>query len=251
MLGVENQADASRAMSYYGKYPGIVVENAAADEAAHRGDLTVDVSGLLEESPDGGVRPMRVVAKPSFLPGFFFIPEKEAQVWIEFVAGDVNSPIWTGVWYPADAAPLRADEEAPTEAHKVIRTPSGHVLELDDENGKIIVLDKNENRITLDENGIIIADKYDNQIVMDSNGVLVVDGSGNEVSMQSSGVVVKSDSIKLGSDSAAEPLLLGTQWQTLFNNHMHIGNMGAPTSPPAGTGTMSVGAELSLKHNTE
>lgn len=237
---------------YYGKYPGLVFENTAPDGEAHRGELVVDVPGILEETPDGsGQRPIRVVAKPCFPSGFFFVPEAGAQVWVEFVAGDINFPIWTGAWYPEGAVPQTTDGEGPTEFQKVIRTASGHVMELDDDDSKIVILDSNGNRATLDDQGITITDKADNQIIMDSSGVRVVDKSSNEIIMASGGVTVKSNAIKLGSDMAVEPLVLGNQWMQLFNMHVHIGNMGAPTSPPAAAGTPATPAHLSAKHKTE
>ena len=44
-------------------------------------------------------------------------------------------------------------------------------------------------------------------------------------------VVNHSDAIELGSGKL-EKMLLGETFQKWFNNHQHIGNMGAPTSPP-------------------
>jgi hypothetical protein len=145
---------------YYGKYPGLVLDNAPPSGSDHRGEVLVEVPGILEDDPGGkDQRPIQVVARPCFLPGFFFIPEKGAQVWVEFAAGDINTPIWTGVWYPKDKPPKTVDSKAPTLSQKVIRTVSGQVIQLDDSNGKeeIVIKDeKNDNTITLDANGITI-----------------------------------------------------------------------------------------------
>jgi hypothetical protein len=56
-------------------------------------------------------------------------------------------------------------------------------------------------------------------------------------------VVNHASSIELG-EGASEPLVLGNLMTTLFNSHTHIGNHGAPTSPPMQP--MS-GAQLSKK----
>ena len=241
-----NDTDTTRKI--YGKYPGIVVDNQPPAGAGNfQGEIKVRVSPILDENR----RPIEVWAKPCFHPGFFFIPEVDDQVWVEFVAGDIDFPIWAGVWYPQGGTPQTSDDQAPVTEKKVIRTASGHVVELDDDGGKIVILDKNSNQVTLDDQGITITDKSNNQIIMDSSGVKVVDKSGNEVIMQSAGVTVKSNAIKLGSDTAVEPLVLGTQWMTLFNTHMHIGNMGGPTSPPGGAGTPATPAHVSAKHMTE
>src|SRR4051812_15436231 len=86
--------------SYYGKYAGQVLQNTKPQNAnQHPGELLVEVPGILEEDPSGtGSRALQVIAKPSFAPGFFFIPEPNTPVWVEFVAGDVNQAIWTGIW---------------------------------------------------------------------------------------------------------------------------------------------------------
>ena len=40
------------------------------------------------------------------------------SVWVEFATGDVDYPIWTGVWYAADATPANLDRNRPTEDQK-------------------------------------------------------------------------------------------------------------------------------------
>lgn len=236
------------AHKWYGKYPGVVVANAPEKAGApFDGDILVRVSGIRDEER----RPIEVWAKPCFHPGFFFIPEPDDHVWVEFIAGDIDFAIWTGVWYPQGKSPQTVDGEDPAAEQKVLRTVSGHVLTLDDDTGKIVVADRNGNRLTLDETGVTIDDQAGNRIVMADDGVKVVDKSSNEVVMGAGGVTVKSNAIRLGSDTAAEPLVLGSQWMQLFNSHVHIGNMGAPTSTPLAAGTPATPAQLSAKHKTE
>jgi hypothetical protein len=203
---------------FYGKYPGLVLENTAPDGEAHLGELLVEVPGILEETPDGsGERPIQVQAKPCFLPGFFFIPEAGAQVWVEFVAGDLNQPLWTGVWYPTKAVPKTADGENPNEFQKVIRTASGHVILLDDsgEAEKLIITDKvHGNTITMDAGGIKI----------EGSTVIVVADEA---------VQINSASVSLG-ENARDPAVKGTELNTLWTvvmNHTHGTAMG-PSGPP-------------------
>jgi hypothetical protein len=161
---------AAQPRRYYGKYAGLVTDNGPPpDGGSHRGQVKVKVPGILEETPDGNEhQPLEVLAYPAFLPGFFFVPDNEAPVWVEFVAGDINFPIWTGVWYPDDKTPKATSPtspgqqgDAPTLDQKIIRskTDSGQVIQLDDTSGSaqtVISDEANGNLITLDQNGINI-----------------------------------------------------------------------------------------------
>jgi hypothetical protein len=181
---------------YFGKYPGKVVEptSSFSPNDPHSGELWVEVPGILEETPDGnGQQPIRVLAKPCLPPWFFFIPEKDTQVWVEFAAGDINSPIWSGVWYPPKATPRDVGGNAPTKAKKIIRIPAG--------NGEHVV--------QFDDNGITIKDCNGNQLVMDKDGVKITNGKGNP-----------------------ELVVLEPFWAWLndwLQKHEHTGNMGSPT----------------------
>ncbi len=154
---------------YFGKYPALVLENTVPEDqddyGDHRGELKVQIPGILEEDPDndGQQRPLQVRAKPCLHTGFFVIPENEAQVWVEFVEGDINTPVWTGVWYPQDAAPATTDDEAPTEFQKIIRTASGHVVQLDDtdDDQKIIIKHMQGSLIQIDKDGHIAIEHKD------------------------------------------------------------------------------------------
>jgi uncharacterized protein involved in type VI secretion and phage assembly len=258
------------ARRYYGKYAGIVVTNGPPDSGDHRGQLTVRVPGILEEKPGSDQsQPIEVIAAPSFLPGFFFIPEVNDNVWVEFVAGDINFPIWTGVWYPRDRPPKDADGGAPTEQTKVIRTISGQVIQLDDtaDSERIVLRDaKNDNTITLDKAGIKLEGKPsdgsimlvfgrgtvtitdsgvevvhgDNKVTLTDSGVEVARGA-NKVTLTDSSVEIKGPASTLSMDGSGakladqhvvlEPLI------TWLMTHMHLGNMGAPT--PLDPGSMT------------
>ena len=150
---------------YYGKYPGLVLDNAPEVDDPHRGRLLVEVPGILEETPDGeSERAVQLLAKPCFPAGFFFIPEVEQQVWVEFAAGDVNEPLWSGAWYPEDGTPATVADAPPTAAQKVIRTASGHVVQLDDteDDEKVVVTHATGSFLSIDKDGTVVW-KYNGQ----------------------------------------------------------------------------------------
>ena len=148
---------------YYGKYPAIVLAEEPEEAALARGELLVQVPSLLEESEDGsGQQPIEVIAKPSFPAGFYFIPEPEMRVWVEFAAGDINTPLWSSVWYPDEMVPQTVDDAAPARTQKIIRTAGGHVIQLDDsDDSKIVVRHALDSRITIDAEGHILIEHKD------------------------------------------------------------------------------------------
>lgn len=147
---------------YYGKYAGIVKKNTLEDleldsRENHIGEIIVQVPGILEDADDGQ-QPIEVIAKPCFSPGFFFVPEPESHVWVEFIAGDIDHPLWTGSWYPVDMVPKTFDDQDPNELQKIYRTAAGHVIQLDstEDNEKIVIFHKSKTAITIDNDGNVV-----------------------------------------------------------------------------------------------
>lgn len=181
---------------YYGKYPGLVLSNTVPEEdddyGDHRGELLVEIPGILEENPDGnGQRAIQVRAKPCFHPGFFFIPEEQAQVWVEFAAGDINSPLWSGVWYPKDLSPKTVDDAGPNEFQKMIRTASGHVVQLDD---------------TEDEEQIVVRHKQGSLIKIDKDGHVTVEHKdGFKIELKADNTVeINCDKVQINADATID-----------------------------------------------
>lgn len=207
---------------YFGKYPGIVIRNDPPAEGAHLGQIVVRVPAILEDTPDGeGQQPIEVIATPCFAPGFFFVPEVDQRVWVEFAAGDVNQPVWTGVWYARDGTPRSSGAAAPTLDQKILRSAGGHVIELvdspDDPDAAQIRIQKEtgDNEpdcvITIRSAGILIETKSsadrsvvlqvgeDARVTMDEQGVLM-DGkqstlklADGEIELATGGTSIKLD----------------------------------------------------------
>lgn len=60
---------------------------------------------------------------------------------------------------------------------------------------------------------------------------VVVEMGQDQIRMENNQVIINSNNIKLG-EQAVESIIKGTTFQAYFNSHTHIGNLGAPTSPP-------------------
>lgn len=149
---------------FYGKYRGTVTQ---VDDATWR--IKAKVPAVLGDQDTGWCMPCVPFAGDKM--GFVFLPEVAAGVWIEFEAGDVSYPVWSGCYWRTDERP---PEAAP--GIKAIITKSGHKVLLDDGAGRITISDASNNSITLDSNGVSIARGGKKILVSDGN-VSVNDGA--------------------------------------------------------------------------
>ena len=60
---------------------------------------------------------------------------------------------------------------------------------------------------------------------------VVIQMGKDQIRMENNKVIVNSNNIELG-ENAVEAVIKGNTFQTYFNSHVHIGNLGAPTSTP-------------------
>lgn len=251
---------------YYGKYRGFVTDN---DDPEQRGRLRLSVPSVLGEAQTGWALPSLPFGGLADQ-GLFVVPEVDAQVWVEFEAGNVNLPIWTGTfWQASGDPPAEAAKSPPTT--RVLKTPSGHTLQFDDESGKekfrlahpagtemtvdekgtVIVADAKGNTLTLDADAgqIVVEDSNGNTITMSSSGTTIEDANGNKVEMAASGITVKGQQVVVEGQTVmlagqgGEPIIKGQSFLTLFATHVHPSAMG-PTGPPIPQGEMST---LSMK----
>jgi uncharacterized protein involved in type VI secretion and phage assembly len=149
---------------FFGKYRGTVTE---VDASTLR--IKAKVPSVLADQTTGWCQLCVPFAGHGI--GMAFLPEVGSGVWIEFEAGDVSYPIWTGCYWrdgelPSDAAP----------AVKVIVTKSGHKILLDDDSGTIRISDQNQNSVTLGSEGITLQ-RGANKIVIDDTEVNVNEGA--------------------------------------------------------------------------
>lgn len=196
---------------YYGKYPGIVTD---VEDPNEIGRIRARVPEIYGESVDSGWAMPCTPVGGGANRGFYALPYVGDTVWIEFEAGDITRPIWSGTFWGAPSSTGGQDDlgttsgsEIPESAdgdtgpgQNVWRTSSGHVISMDDTGGVVVV----------------------------------TEAAGAEIRITSSGeVTIKADKIKLG-DSAGQKLVLGDAFKTLFNSHTHptgVGPSGPPTQP--------------------
>ena len=155
---------------FFGKYRGFVK---VVGDGERLGYIKVEIPEIYGENNSPWVQPQIPFVGPNY--GLLWLPKAGDGVWVEFEAGDVSRPIWTGFWWSSS-------EEIPSPAGRetrVLVTPRGHKIVLDDENDEICLTHTNgsEIKLTADEISLKIGSS---QIVLGAgevninNGALVV-----------------------------------------------------------------------------
>lgn len=90
---------------YYGKYRGKVVSNL---DKLGLGRLEVEVPSVLNTTP---VWALPCVPYAGAGVGMYMMPPLAANVWVEFEAGELSSPIWTGCFWSEGQIPQPAFPE--------------------------------------------------------------------------------------------------------------------------------------------
>lgn len=241
---------------YYGKYRGFAVDN---QDPEQRGRLKVRVPSVLGDQVSGWALPCLPFGGLANQ-GLFMVPEVDAQLWVEFEEGNVDKPIWVGVfWQQSADTPEEAALDEPTT--RLIRTPSGHVLQFDDAEGEeqfrlahptgtemtidsegsVVIADAAGNVLTLDaaNNKITVTDSNRNSLTMDSSGTEIEDSNGNSVQMAAAGVTIEGLNITLNGTtvdiggSGGEALIKAQTFMAMFNSHTHPCTApGSPSGPP-------------------
>lgn len=191
--------------------------------------------------------------------GKFEIPKLGSVVRLTFDNGNFYQPIYHENIYPSDET--KAEIEASYQNSHVLIYDTAFGL-TGGENGTEVTNDRDGESVKVfftEEKGLMmdytttegpttINIKPDNSIeILNANGDSIVMLNDGNITMTHSAnvnincvdavinckntVINHSSSIELG-EGATEPLVLGNKMLALFNAHTHIGNFGAPTSPP-------------------
>ncbi|HEX8162191.1 MAG TPA: phage baseplate assembly protein V [Pyrinomonadaceae bacterium] len=194
---------------FYGKYRGIVMNNM---DPSNQGRLQAMVPEVLGELPSGWAMPCAPYAGTGA--GFYAIPPIGAGVWIEFEAGDVSRPVWVGAWWTPPEVPMDETGAQVRPTTKILRSDFGLIVALNDLAQTITISDAA---------GVNLM------------SVKVLEGTIQIQSMVQ--VVLEAPLIKHG-QGAAHPAVFGdqlltylNQLVTMFNSHMHPGELAAGVIP--------------------
>jgi hypothetical protein len=156
----------------YGKYRGVVSDN---QDPNMQGRITVNVPGVLEDQTSSWAMPSVPYAGTSsddVSVGFFFIPPKGANVWVEFEGGDITKPIWSGCFWDENGAPTQ-DSSMNT---KVLKTDKATIT-IDDSSGSVTIETPSTGfKVVIDSSGITLS-CTPNSVQVSTSSVSVNDGA--------------------------------------------------------------------------
>jgi len=214
---------------YFGKYRGTVVDN---QDPTNRGRVKVRVPSVLK---DLNVWAMPCLPYAGNNVGVFMVPEPGAGVWVEFEAGDLSYPIWTGGFW--------ADGEVPKNEKGTEATPSLRIIR--SEKGLLVSFDDAAQVLTLSDE--------------DGSNIMTIEVQQGKIKIKGNlKVVVEAPQIEL-IENATHPVVFGDELMTYLNqivqiyqSHTHPGELAlgvlpvtpAPPVPPLPPPTPSL---LSLK----
>lgn len=200
-----------RGQPHFGKYRGTVTDN---EDPKKIGRVKAKVPEVLGDVETGWAYPCLPYAGDG--EGLYVVPPVGAGVWVEFEAGNVSKPIWTGCWWGEGKLPKDNAGGEAKPSLKVLRTGGGLMLTLDDDAKKIALSDEQ------------------------GQNVLTIEVSGGKVTLKASTkAIVEAPQIDIV-ENASHPMVYGdsltqflSQLVTQFNSHTHPGqaNAGGPVSP--------------------
>lgn len=164
------------ATSYFGKYRGIVTD---VDDPNNQCRIRATVPAVLGEQACGWALPVAPFAGDGH--GMVMLPKVGSGVWIEFEAGRLDNPLWSGGWW---ASGQRPDPQGA--GLRVIVSEQGHKVILDDEANEVKIVHGDETIpkvITLSANEIVITCgaceiKISNENISLNNGLIKVGLAG-------------------------------------------------------------------------
>ena len=196
---------------YYGKYRGLVTD---VEDPDRLGRIRTRVPEVLGDLESPWALPCAPYAGENI--GCYAIPRVGSGVWVEFEAGDLARPIWSGAWWADGELPEDESGNAASPPLKIMRSETGLMLAFDDDGRTITLSDADgANLITIHV----------------QNGRIRLEAATK--------VIVEAPQIELV-DGASHPLVFGddllqylNQLVQLYQTHTHPGEtvLGVPVSP--------------------
>jgi hypothetical protein len=142
--------------AYYGIYRGTVAKNVDPMGLGRVAALVPEVGG---EVPLGWAMPcVPPAAKPA---GTFMVPAIGAGVWLQFEAGDLDRPVWTGGWWGEVAEGPPVAVSGPAGDPGIVLSAAGATIAINEtgiaiDNGKGARLTMIGPAVTINEGALVV-----------------------------------------------------------------------------------------------
>lgn len=165
--------------------------------------------------------------------GFFSVPKIGTIVSVRFDNGNIYHPEY--FYNQKISTEVKAEiENSYDNAHIIVYdTVTSGSIKIFFTEAKGLMLDYQQTQINIknDKSVLIQTSSGDSKVEILDDGTMNITQK-NDINIKAKKVIIDhSDTIELGK-GATEKVILGDKFMTLFNSHTHIGNLGAPTSPP-------------------
>jgi uncharacterized protein involved in type VI secretion and phage assembly len=151
-----------------------------------------------------GVEPWARVAAPSAgsSRGMYFIPQVGDEVLVAFEAGDVNHPYVIGsLWNMSDRPPATLPTDAINK--RVIKTPLGHEIEIDDLTQSINISTNTGQKIEIDPTAISLSTTGGTAAVkLETTGTLTIQAA-LRIEIKAASISLEGELIEIKSSAAA------------------------------------------------
>lgn len=168
------------------KYPGLYEATVLNNfDPLGRGRLLLQIPDVLSFSPSTWAEPCVPLAGPTGPPmGVYMVPPNQAGVWVQFVHGDVDRPVWMGCRWgaPTDIPPL-AKAGNPADPNIVIQSLLQHMFMISDMPP------------TPATGGIILKSFSGASIVVNDSGIYLSNGKGATISLVGKSVLINVDGL--------------------------------------------------------
>lgn len=158
--------------SYFGKYRGKVENNV---DPQLQGRVMVSVPAVTGDSTANWAMPSAPYAGKGV--GFWAIPPKGANVWVEYEGGDSERPIWSGCFWALGEAPA-----SPAVPQVVMLKTDSCTLTLNDLPGV---------------GGVTIETNAGLKITLGATGVEITNGSGGTIAIQGARVTINNGALEV------------------------------------------------------
>jgi phage baseplate assembly protein gpV len=132
--------------TYYGKYRGIVTD---VDDPDNRCRIRARVDNLLDGEETGWALPAAPFAGDGH--GMVVLPAVGSGVWIEFEAGNLDLPIWSGGWWAGGQRPDPQGAKL-----RVIVSETGNQVVLDDDQDEVRIVHNGGPEIKISASEVVI-----------------------------------------------------------------------------------------------